>query len=635
MGTCERVVGMTNQTAYERLLDRLDGVRRNDSKASARCPVPAHDDKRASLSVAVAEQFAGVVAKCQVGCTFEDIMTAVKLTVGDGFDNPRDAQRGYTVTDEYPYHDETGKVLYVKERRWPKEFRQYVPLPGGGKQWNLNGVRRVLFGLPELRAAIEAGQDIYIAEGEKDAQALRKAGVAATTWTEGAWKPGASPKWRAEYTQQLEGAENIFLVQDRDDPGRITSTDIRAALLRNGFGNVMIMEPVKGKDVSDHLNAGHTLDELVPWWPPAQNQPPEGNQQPEEPTRRIRLTWANTITPRPVRWAWVHLDQGRIPSGHLVVVGGREGTGKSQFTLWLAAQVTHGTLPGELYGKPRRVIIVATEDSWKHTIVPRLIAAGADLGMVARADAVSETADNVTLSLPSDTSLLEQAITEHDVALVILDPVLSVLGDTINDHRAKDVRTALEPLVAVADRTGCLMVAIAHFNKGSGIDAATLISGSHAFRDLPRAVFAFAVTKTEKVLSQVKNTLGRSDLPSLTYTIEPVTVPTPEGDAEVSKFVLGGVSYRDVADLLADGEDADDPDLRNAAQDFILSYLMSNDLAAPASKVIAAGVRNGYTDDQIKKARTRMRDPKVLSRKAEFGGGWEWRLETSSDCSRA
>jgi hypothetical protein len=109
----------------------------------------------------------------------------------------------------------------------------------------------------------------------------------------------------------------------------------------------------------------------------------------------------------------------------MVVAGGREGTGKSQFTLWVAAQVTRGRLPGVLYGKPRHVIIVATEDSWQHTIVPRLIAAGADLSMVARADMVSETADNVTISLPSDISLLEQTITKYEMALVILDPVLA------------------------------------------------------------------------------------------------------------------------------------------------------------------------------------------------------------------
>jgi hypothetical protein len=225
----------------------------------------------------------------------------------------------------------------------------------------------------------------------------------------------------------------------------------------------------------------------------------------------------------------------------------------------------------------------------------------------------------------------EEAIKENDVALVILDPVLSVLGDAINDHRAKDVRTALEPLVAVADRTGCLMLAIVHFNKGSGVDAATLLSGSHAFRDLPRAVFAFAATKTEKVLSQVKNSLGRDDLPSLTFAIEPFTVPTPDGPAEVSKFVLGGVSHRDVADLLADATDADDSDLRSAAQDFLLSYLTTNGLAAPASKVIAAGTANGFRADQMKHARARMRDPRVVSGKTSLGGGWEWRIEAPSD----
>jgi hypothetical protein len=276
------------------------------------------------------------------------------------------------------------------------------------------------------------------------------------------------------------------------------------------------------------------------------------------------------------------------------------------------------------------VIIVATEDSWAHTIVPRLIAAGADLSMVARADVTSETADDVTISLPSDVSLLEETIKEYGVALVVLDPVLSVMADTINDHRSRDVRIALEPLVAVADRTGCLMLAIAHFNKGSGTDPATLLSGSHAFRDVPRALFAFAITKTEKVLSQVKNSLGRDDLPSLTYMIESVTVPTPEGDAEVSKFVLGGVSHRDVADLLAD-QDGDDSDLRNAAQEFILSYLMTNGLAAPASKVIGTGVSNGFTADQMKNARARMKDPKVLSQKTAMGGGWEWRVEAAGD----
>jgi hypothetical protein len=357
-------------------------------------------------------------------------------------------------------------------------------------------------------------------------------------------------------------------------------------------------------------------------------QPPEKGETNGQ--RRLRITWADTITPEPVRWGWIYNNEGRMPLGSLALAAGREGCGKSQFGIWLAAQVTNGTLPGLLEGRPRRVLIVATEDSWKHTIVPRLMAAGADLSMVGRIDAISEGDEEFTISLPIDNSLLEKEIDEHDIALVILDPFLSAITADLDSYRVRDMRTAIEPLVRVADRTGCLMLGIAHFNKGSGTDVATLLSGSHAFRDIPRAIFGFAKTKTERVLTQVKNSLGRDDLSSLTYTIEPATIPTPKGDAEVSRFVLGAVSHRDVSDLLADGDD-EESDIRSAAQEFLLSYLVSNGLVAPASKCIAAGTANGYTAEQMKKARARMQHPKVLSKKADFGGGWEWCVEVPND----
>jgi predicted ATP-dependent serine protease len=239
-----------------------------------------------------------------------------------------------------------------------------------------------------------------------------------------------------------------------------------------------------------------------------------GTGQKSDESRRLQITWADTITPEPVRWGWIHHDQGRIALGSLAVAAGREGCGKSQFGIWLAAQITNGTLPGLLFGKPRRVLIVATEDSWKHTIVPRLMAASANRSMVGRVDAISEGDEALTISLPKETSLLEVEINKHDVALVILDPMLSAITADLDSYRVRDMRSAIEPLVAVADRTGCLMLGIAHFNKGNGTDVATLLSGSHAFRDIPRAIFGFAKTKTERVLSQVKNSLGRDDLPS-------------------------------------------------------------------------------------------------------------------------
>ena len=115
-------------------------------------------------------------------------------------------------------------------------------------------------------------------------------------------------------------------------------------------------------------------------------------------------------------WAWQPNGDGRIPAGSLCVTAGREGTGKSSFGIWMAAQMTRGTLPGSFYGEPRRVFYVAVEDSWKYTLVPRLIAAGADLNLIGRFDVVAGLDDEeLVLSLPYDNALLEDAIREHSV----------------------------------------------------------------------------------------------------------------------------------------------------------------------------------------------------------------------------
>jgi RecA-family ATPase len=236
------------------------------------------------------------------------------------------------------------------------------------------------------------------------------------------------------------------------------------------------------------------------------------------------------------------------------VAAGREGTGKSSFGIWLAAQITRGLLPGSFYGSPRRVFYVAVEDSWKYTLVPRLLAAGADLDRIGRFGVVSEVGDELTLSLPSDNSRLEAEMTRHGVALVVIDPLMSVIGAKIDTHRERDVRTALDPLAKLADRTGSVVLGIAHFNKGGGTDAASLITGSGAFKNVPRSVFGFARDEADddggRVMSQVKNSLGRDDLPSLSYLIESAEVETKKGVATTGRFVFTGESERSVAEVL-------------------------------------------------------------------------------------
>src|SRR3954464_6558261 len=98
--------------------------------------------------------------------------------------------------------------------------------------------------------------------------------------------------------------------------------------------------------------------------------------------RRLRLTRASEIPIRPVHWLWAD----RIALGTLALLGGREGIGKSTMAYQLAADLTRGRLPGVHFLQPRAVIVAATEDSWGHTIVPRLMAADAHLALVYRVD---------------------------------------------------------------------------------------------------------------------------------------------------------------------------------------------------------------------------------------------------------
>ncbi|MEU8524834.1 AAA family ATPase [Streptomyces sp. NPDC048629] len=358
-----------------------------------------------------------------------------------------------------------------------------------------------------------------------------------------------------------------------------------------------------------------------PLWLPDVEADPEAAQ----PRRQLRLTRASDIEPEPVVWAWLDEGEGRVPAGALSVAAGREGTGKSSFGMWMAAHVTRGTLPGSFHGRPRAVFYVAVEDSWKQTIVPRLIGAGADLDLVYRVEAVEAEFGETTLSLPQDNSLMEAAIKEHGVALVVLDPLMSCIGKGIDTHRERDVRTALDPLARMADRTGAVLLGIAHFNKGSGTDPASLITGSGAFKNVPRAVFGFARDDDNecRVMTQAKNSLGRADLPSLAYNIETAEVPTRTGTAYVGRFVFLGQSTRTVDEILAAGVETDRGE-RDEAADWLRGYLMDQGGEAFARDVKKAAAADDISERTLQRA---MRKAGVVSARAGFGKGSVWRIE--------
>ena len=328
----------------------------------------------------------------------------------------------------------------------------------------------------------------------------------------------------------------------------------------------------------------------------------------QEPRRHVVLTSADSIKPRPVFWLW----KNRLALGTLGLLAGREGVGKSTLGYWIAARITQGDLYGCFAGTPKAVLVCATEDSWEHTIVPRLMAAGADLTRVYRVDVVTAMNITVGMSLPRDLEGVERAANEVDAALMLLDPLVSRLGD-LDTHKDAEVRQALEPLVAIADRVNMAILGIIHHNKSGSADPLQVIMASKAFTAVARSVHTVVPdpdddTDTRRLFGTPKNNLGRGDLPTLTFTIASHAIDTDEGTAWTGRLEWGEELAASISDAMRRASDSsEDRSATSEATDWLSDYVAMNGgqvLSADAKK---DGAKAGHSVDSIKRARQRVR----------------------------
>ena len=247
------------------VLGKLDGVRQQAGYHMARCPVPEHEDREASLSVKQGTK-QPVLLNCFAGCALDAILGAIGLTRADisrpgGREEPAGEwmPRGRRAIAVYDYTDGNGDLLFQVLRSPDKKFSQRRPDPSARKgwRWNLDGVRRVPYRLPKLIEAVNADQLVYIVEGEKDVHAVERSGAVATC------NPGGEGAgWRAEYDGYFVGAQ-VVIVADKDEPGRKHAAKV-ASHLRKVARSVAVVEAVQGKDAADHLEAGLGLDDFQP-----------------------------------------------------------------------------------------------------------------------------------------------------------------------------------------------------------------------------------------------------------------------------------------------------------------------------------------------------------------------------------
>ena len=346
---------------------------------------------------------------------------------------------------------------------------------------------------------------------------------------------------------------------------------------------------------------------------------------PDTGTRTVTLTPASSVKVRPVRW----LLNNQIALGTLALLAGREGIGKSLVAYTYAAQITTGTMPGQYVGKPRAVIVAATEDSWSSTIVPRLMAASADLDLVYRADVTTSEGVDTGLVLPRDLTALENEVAASSAAMVLLDPLMSRLDAGLDTHRDSEVRLALEPLVALADRTGAAVLGIIHVNKSSNTDALTTVMASKAFVAVARSVLFVMVDPDDddvRLLGQPKNNLGITDAATLTFTIASEKVAdTPEGPVWTGKVVWGEGRLQSIRDTLESAQQSSEN--RTATEDaaeWITEYLTAQGGTAESKTIKAAARAAGYSLTTL--GRARKRAGVVAERAREFQSASCWSL---------
>ncbi len=539
-------------TAYDRLVSALQaaGCTVVDKGDHGSASTPGHSAADRGTTFRRYED--GVLLWCH-NADREQVLAELGITQADLFDSPRTT---------YAYPD--GRAVTRLFRNGKRQFAQ-----------SGNKAGTALFGSDALPA--DTTTTVYVVEGEKDVLAARAVGAAAVSQAQGAaMSPG-----KADWSPLAE--RPVVVVADADDPGRARAEKV-VQHLRRIAASVTLAEPKDGKDLADHIAAGHGLADLVVI---GQATPP----------RRLKITRGSEVQTKRVRW----VDQDWIPAGSLVLLAGREGLGKSTIAASKCAQITRGTLEGEWYGTPRNVIYLHTEDARDFTVVPRLRAAGADLDRVLFIDVVSEYSETDALVLPDDIGELERVVVAEDVAFIVLDAATSAMSSDLSGKDDRQVRQFLEPLSQMAARRDCVVLGLCHFGKRDGNDTGKLILGSIAWSQVARSVLSVAKDEDtgNLIVTNTKANLAPRTR-SMEAVIESTTVATDDGLAEVGVLRWLGETTVDARDLLG-GDGGDQAQDRSEAEQWLFDYLTEQG-SAPAREVKADAKKAGIAERTLKRA---------------------------------
>jgi putative DNA primase/helicase len=347
------------------------------------------------------------------------------------------------------------------------------------------------------------------------------------------------------------------------------------------------------------------------------------------PNVNLESAAASTFQMRGIRWFW----QYRFALGKLGLIGGLPDRGKGLIASFMIAMATKGgAWPcGEGRAIQGNVLLLTAEDDIEDTIVPRLVAADADLKRAHIIKMVRDAKGRRMFSIVTDLALLRQKIDEiGDVVMIVIDPMSAYLGvGKIDSYRATDVRGVLAPLTDLAAEKRLAVIAVMHFNKKADVHNAMLrIADSLAYVAAARHCYVVVDDPDNKrrLFVKAKNNLA-PDTRALSYTIGTTTVGIDEATRETiaAPRIVWGSEYVDVTASEAmqaeEGARSSPVGALDAAKKFLADILAAGPVAKQEIEEAAEG--DGISPRTLARAKAKLR---IVAKKDGLREGWRWSL---------
>ncbi len=245
----------------------------------------------------------------------------------------------------YNYRDENGVILYSKIREVSatdishKKF-YWQSYKDGKTVYNSNGSRKVLYQLPLLYKAIDAGVPIYLVEGEKDCDTLGSHLVLATTTP-------VTKRWDDSFTQSLAGAD-VIVLYDNDEAG-LQRRDLICKKLYRKVKRLRVVDlpgleyrDSHGLDVTDWLEMGNTIEQLKGIVEQTPDYQPEQSEPESDSSQNFCTVSLDELLNLELPEREMLLDPF-LPSQGLVLLVAKRGVGKTHVALGIAYAVASGS----------------------------------------------------------------------------------------------------------------------------------------------------------------------------------------------------------------------------------------------------------------------------------------------------